>query len=396
MLTKNELLRIKILEEYDILDTVPEEMFDEITAIAAAICNVPIAFIGLIDDKRQFLKSRKGLDVNNVPIEQTVCHHMIKGDETFMEIPDLRLDDRFKDNPYVHGEPNFVSYSGAALTNDEGTAFGTICVMDYKANYLNETQKTALRGLSNQVVHLLELRRSNQLLNTYQDKLEEYTKDIEDFTYTASHDLKAPIRGIDSFLKLLEEKNTDQWDQKDKKYLGIIHDSCDRMNSLITDLMTYARSGIGEEQPAEINIRALVENIFSNITLSEFKETPVLTLGALPSISSYRIPLQILFQNIIENGIKYQAKDNVPHIEVSCNETARECIFEIRDNGIGIEQSYLDTIYKPFQRLHSQSEYSGSGLGLAACKKVVDQLKGKLWATSSLGVGTTFFISLPK
>lgn len=398
MLDDKDLLRLKTLEEYQVFDTLPEEMYDDITAMAASICKMPIALITLIDEKKQFFKSHYGTILNQTPLEYSICSHAIKSEQDFFEIPDLRIDDRFKNNPLVLDGPKIKSYYGAPFFSEDGVAFGTLCVISDELTELTEDQKRALKSLSRQVMHLLELRKKNYLLQLYQKKLEHYSKDMEEFAFIAAHDLRAPVRIIKSFIKLLESKNEAEWDDNDRMYFQFINDNTERMDRLVLDLLEYAKSNMNNNMEKEdFDLQELVTGLFESLAKGgEEQHKPQLTISDLPTVFSSKIALTMVFQNLISNALKYQKKDNVPHIDISHSESATNWIFEIRDNGIGISEEYADIIFEPFKRLHNQTEYAGSGLGLAACRKVIENLNGKIWMKSEPGKGTIFTFSIPK
>lgn len=396
MFDEKEIERLRILEEYHVLDTLPEEMFDDITALASTICEMPISLITLIDEKRQFFKSHHGVEINQTPIEVSICKHAVDANEDFFEISDLREDERFKNNPLVTIDPKITSYFGIPLRTVKGVAFGTICVISKDKKVLNEKQKNTLRILSKQVVSLLELRKSNFLLNSYQKKLENYIKETRDFTYIAAHDLKAPVRGINSFLKLIESKYESHWDEKDRKYLNVIFDNITRMDKLILDLMEYANSTAFEIVYEKINTNELVTDIFENLIKNLNCENANLTTENLPVITSSKISLSHIFQNLINNALKYQPEKATPEIKISCIDNKIFWEFTVKDNGIGIPEEYFETIFKPFKRLHLQSEYPGSGLGLAACKKLIENLNGEINVESEINIGTKIIFRIPK
>ncbi len=157
----NEKSRIRALKEYDILDTLPENEYDDVTKLASYVCGTPIALISIIDNDRQWFKSHQGLDTRETPREIAFCAHAINTPNEILEVPDAHRDDRFKDNPLAIGDPNIRFYAGAPLTDDEGHTLGTLCVIDHKKNHLDEVQKELLWSLSRQVVTLLQLRKEN-------------------------------------------------------------------------------------------------------------------------------------------------------------------------------------------------------------------------------------------
>jgi signal transduction histidine kinase len=396
MLNAEELERLKILEDYQILDTLPEEMFDDITSMASSICDMPISLISLIDQDRQFFKSHHGMEINEIPLELSICKHFIESKIDYLEVVDLREDSRFKNNPLVSLDPKIISYFGISLKTITGVAFGTLCVIGKDKKELTNEQKNTLKLLSKQVVNLLELRKSNFLLKSYQKKIEDYNLKSREFIFIAAHDLKAPIRGIDSFLKIIETKNNEIWDEKDRKYFNVIFDNVTRMNKLINDLMDYCNSTTLELQYEEIDIDKLVKDVFENLTKNLKIEEAQLSTKNLPKIYSSNLAMSLIFQNLINNALNYQSINNIPKIEISCDENKNHWYLDVKDNGIGISNEYFDTIFKPFKRLHTQTEYQGSGLGLAACKKLVEKMNGEIRVESELEKGTIIKIRLPK
>lgn len=178
----NEQERLEALYEYDVLDTLPEQDFDYLTAIASQICDTPISLITLIDASRQWFKSNHGIDVRETDRSYSFCAHAINTPNKIMVVPDARFDERFTDNPFVTNEPRVVFYAGVPLVTDAGYALGTLCIIDNKPRMLNEKQYEALRALSNQVVRLLDLRKKNKELAETKDALE---KSVDLYTQTS-------------------------------------------------------------------------------------------------------------------------------------------------------------------------------------------------------------------
>ncbi len=177
LVPKNEAKRIKVLWQYEILDTVPEEVFDELAHLASLICGAPIAMITLVDENRQWFKAKVGVNINETGRDVSLCSHAIQQDELFV-IPDALLDDRFKDNPLVTVSPKIRFYAGAPLITPDGHALGTLCVLDKVPRNLNEDQKQALTVLARHVMIQLELRRHAKALATAQDDCEKVRADL--------------------------------------------------------------------------------------------------------------------------------------------------------------------------------------------------------------------------
>lgn len=396
-LATQEALRLRVLDAYQILDTLPEAMYDDITAIASAICNMPISLISLVDDKRQFFKSHHGIDLTETPIEHSVCYHAIMSDADFFAVNDLRMDERFRSNPFVIQAPNLVSYYGVPLTNDIGVSFGTLCVLsDNEVSLLGEEQKDALKKLSRQVVYLLELRKKNLLLESYQKLVDAYAADMEDFAYTAAHDLRSPLRSITSFLKLIESGRPEEWSEKEMKYFKFVFDNVGRMDALIVALLNFAKSDKDLEDVESINLNDFIPEIFNSLCKGELVNPPQLIHNTLPTLEKSKLALTLIFSNLMENALKYQKSNVVPQVNIQYSQTLDQHVFDVSDNGIGIEESHFETIFKPFRRLHAQSEFAGTGLGLATVKKHIDRLKGTIAVRSQKDIGTTFTIAFPK
>lgn len=391
----NEIERVKALMEFDIMDTLPEEIFDDITKIASTICNTPISIINFINHDRQYFKSSLGLTAGApAPLEYSFCAHAIANTQAHFEVTDARNNPLFASNPLVTGDPNIVFYYGIPLVTNEGFALGSLCVIDNKPGKLSNAQTEALQSLSNQVMLLLDLRKKNKLLLSYQQKLQDYASNMEDFAAMAAHDLKQPLGSVQAALKIMKVKHENLWDDTDQTYFKLIDTTTRRMNLLIHDLLDYAKGGFINKEHESIDVNLLITSIFEELTENNDGEKPEINIAAIPLIKSSRTALTVLLKNIMSNALKYQKKGIHTHLNVKLEKSKSFWTFSVQDNGIGIKPQYLETIFEPFKRLHSQQEFDGSGLGLASCKKIVEKLNGEIWATSELNKGTTIHFTI--
>ena len=235
--------------------------------------------------------------------------------------------------------------------------------------------------------------RAEQKLNAYNIELERKNKEIEQFAYAASHDLQEPLRSISNFSNLLAEKLKENKDPEIQEYMNLVSGGAARMSSLIFDLLEYSRAGKDMEK-RKTNCNKLVEEIVTDLATIINETDAQINIQPLPTLESY--DLKSVFQNLIVNAIKFRKKDHVPVVTISAIEKAKEYLFTINDNGIGIEKEYYNRIFIIFQRLHKRTKYAGTGIGLSLTKKIVEKHGGRIWVESQLSEGTTFYFTIPK
>lgn len=241
-----------------------------------------------------------------------------------------------------------------------------------------------------------ELKLNQAELNNSLSQLEEKNNELVDFAYTVSHDLKEPLRMIRNFMGMLKKKYQGELDEQADKYIYFAIDGAQRMNTLINDLLEYSRVGQPDFEKERVNVTDLIEEIKRGFNLGAETEMPVITTEYIPVIKAVPVSVKLLFQNLISNSIKYQDGSKTPEVSISCEDTGTHWKFKVKDNGIGIPSENYDQIFNIFKRLHSNSVYSGTGMGLAICKKVVNQHGGEIWVKSEEGKGSTFYFTLSK
>ncbi len=255
-------------------------------------------------------------------------------------------------------------------------------------NDLTERLETE-RKISKQIE---ELDRKNKELKNYISS----NMELESFAYVASHDLKEPLRSISSFTELLQRRYGDLFDDNAKEYMGYITKSVQNMNDLIHDLLTYSRVTTEELDVRELDMNKMVSDL---IELHMLQENPkaVFTLEQLPNALNFnKTKLRQVFQNLIGNAIKFKKLGEMPEIHITCKENRDNWLFTVEDNGIGISKEYLEKIFLVFKRLHTKMEYEGSGIGLAICKKIIEQHGGEIWVDSEEGKGSRFNFTIKK
>lgn len=240
-----------------------------------------------------------------------------------------------------------------------------------------------------------ELRDKSRELSTANQQLARSNDELKQFAYVASHDLQEPLRKVNSFCQLLRDEYSDGLDADAQTYIRYAVDGATRMRNLITDLLDYSRVET-QGQPLELtNAGPACAEAISNLQAAIEETSAEIGVENLPEILADRAQLVRLFQNLIGNALKYRC-GKTPEVHVGVDDCETEWVFFVQDNGIGIEPQYVERIFGMFQRLHPRDRYSGTGIGLAICKRIVDRLRGRIWVESSLGVGSTFFVSVPK
>ncbi|WP_162127911.1 PAS domain S-box protein [Flavobacterium phycosphaerae] len=241
-----------------------------------------------------------------------------------------------------------------------------------------------------------KLKKINRSLENHVKELAISNQELEQFAYVASHDLQEPLRMVTSFLSQIEKKYEDVLDDKGKKYIFFAVDGAKRMRQIILDLLEFSRIGKYETKLEEVDLNSVVEEIKLLYYQQIEEKKATVNNEVLPKIRTHSAPIKQVFQNLISNGLKYSAPGINPIITISCQETNTAWRFEIKDNGIGINKEYFTKIFIIFQRLHNKEEYSGTGMGLAITKKIIENLRGHVWLESEEGKGTSFFFTIPK
>jgi signal transduction histidine kinase len=226
-------------------------------------------------------------------------------------------------------------------------------------------------------------------------QLAEANQQLEGFTYSVSHDLRAPLRAIEGYSRMLEEDHRDQLDTDARRLLEVIAENTRRMSQLIDDLLTFSRLGRQSIVPTEIDMTALARETFDALAGSAYQVAPQLVLGALPTVQADRALLRQVWVNLLSNAAKYSSTRASPRIEITGRSDAEEHIYCVRDNGVGFDMKYYDKLFGVFQRLHSSSEFPGTGVGLAIVERIVARHGGRVWAEGKPDAGAAFYFSLP-
>ncbi|MFM6925263.1 MAG: sensor histidine kinase [Ferruginibacter sp.] len=391
----NEKDRVESLRSYSILDTLPEQDYDNLTAIAASICNTPISQVSLVDVNRQWLKSSYGTQAIELSREFSFCAHAINDPVNLFTVADTRIDERFRDNPIVTGEPHVIFYAGVPLVNEEGFALGSLCVIDHKPRTLTAQQVTALQAVSKQVMHLLELRRIRIEHEENMRMLKQRNEDLEHFAFVAAHDLKTPGVNINNMARLFLKLFGNKLDERGAEIMDIIVSSAGNLVSLIDGLLDYSRCDkILQEKKQVIEIADLKKEI-----AAMFYNRPEVTIQIHSNVAHLTInktALSQILSNLLSNAVKYNNKEQTM-IGIGITETASRYEFYLQDNGPGIPQENLENVFTLFEVFAPEDRYGkrGNGIGLATVKRLVQQMGGTIEVRSDIGKGACFYFTIP-
>ena len=231
-------------------------------------------------------------------------------------------------------------------------------------------------------------------LNENIKKLAQSNKELEQFAYITSHDLREPLRMITSFLQLLERRYHDQLDQDANEFIGFAVDGAKRLDAMTNDLLQYSKISSQKKEIIPVNFEHVLKHALENLKVQIEESNAIITHDPLPTINGDEQLKVQLFQNIIGNAIKYRS-EKPPKIHISATKEKNQYLFSIKDNGIGMSSKHLEKIFTIFQRLHTQEDYEGTGIGLAIAQKIVHQQGGQIWVESEPGKGSTFYFTIP-
>lgn len=391
-LPSNELQRSDAVIQYALMDTLPEEDYDNITKLAADICQVPISLITMIDNNRNFFKSHHGISFQESPRDISFCGHAILSEQSIFVIEDARKDPRFTDNPFIESA-GAIFYAGVPLINPEGYALGTLCVFDHAPKVLSDHQQEALIILGKQVVNLLELRRKNIILENAKKQLQQHNYELGKFASHVSHDLKSPLANIVSLTRLLKDDLKEQLSPDTLIYFDHIEESTSILRDYIDGiLLHYKADELLVAKKEEVNFYELAEDLKQLL----FSKNDLLLVSGQEFIHNINKPAltQILI-NLIDNALKYN-ESTKKIIQISYIDEPGFHKFAVSDNGIGIPKNKQEIIFQLFTTLPKPDGKPSTGIGLSTIKNLIHKLGGSITVVSDLGQGSVFTFTIAK
>lgn len=383
-------------EDYSILDTGDEKDFNDLTTLASAICQTPIALINLFDEKRQSVKSLIVSNIAKSALEQSFSVPDISAEQDILIVEDAASDERFLPQPYINEQDKITFYAGVPLVNDDGVMLGSLSVIDRQQKSLTPEQINALKIIARQVVDKLELRKKAIVSEDTIRELRYSNLFMQKFNAMAAHDIKNPMSSILLSAQSLKFRLQKLKDADCERLADLNISSTKRLMTLLDDMLAYSKSpSLLLTQKVKIDLQELLSVVVSMVTVpANFRiELP----AGKHTLFISSVAVQQIFINLLTNAIRYNDKAQGT-LHIRFKEDEENLYFEVEDNGIGIDKAYHEKIFNNSFTLKITDRYEkkGSGIGLSTVKELVKALNGRIAVKSVPGESTTFYISLSK
>jgi signal transduction histidine kinase/ligand-binding sensor domain-containing protein len=354
-------------------------------------------------EKKQYAYKLEGFDLewNNIGTKRTATYTNLDPGKYIFKVRGLNNEGNWSSN--IAGiqltiTPPFWLTWWFRITAIIAIVGGVIIFYRARINAIKRQRKILQQKVKEQTIQLInsneEEHKARLEADHANEELEKKNKELEQFVYIASHDLREPLRTTAGFVDLFQKQYKGRLDEKADTYLSYITQAADRMKMLIDDLLDYSRIG-NKKEFNQVDCNIILEEVLADLGTVLTEAGAEINASQLPIIYAYPTGIKQLFQNLIANGIKFRKKDAAPKIKISAELTDSSWKFSLTDNGIGIEPQHTERIFAIFQRLHTRKEYEGSGIGLAHCKKIVELHNGEIWVESTPGKGSSFYFKLP-
>ncbi len=374
-----------------------QSLLKDILSLVLEFMNFEVGAIYLIDENKEVAKLKQFIEGS---------------DSRSNAIDDIKLNEFPFSQVYIEGLSMFVdnldeiSHENIKPLNFEalavvpiyskGKIIGSFNILSVKKHHFTEKEKEIINSIGREVGSTISKLITEEKMKKLITELRRSNDELQQFAYITSHDLQEPLRTIASFTQLLERRYKNKLDGDADEFINYIVEASIRMKQMILDLLEYSRLTRVQKKCEPLKIENMILNIFDNLNLLITENNAQITYKNMPTVFADENQLFRVFQNLIENAIKFKKEDESPKIHISSyfDEKNNEFVFGVSDNGIGIEDQYFDRIFALFQRLHTKEEYEGTGIGLSISKRIIEGHGGKMWVESEYGVGSTFYFTI--
>ena len=386
MSTAQDLARRQAIAAYDVVGRPPEADLQGLVELAAAVCDVPTAAINIIDDRHQHQVAVIGMEPSVCSREDSMCAQVFRGGHPVV-VPDARADDRFARNPFVTGVIGKVRfYASSPLVTPGGIPIGTLCVFDEDTRELSDAAARSLELLADQVVDVLELRRTHRELARSNEQLARFAGQV-------SHDLGNPLAALRGFLELASSSPELADAPFASMALSRAELAADRMNALVVDLLEYARVG-GRARRTAVDLGAVVAAVLEDLDARLTQSGATVRVGALPEVTGDETLVRALLQNLLANAVKFTAASGVaPVVSVTCDEISDGWRVAVDDNGPGVPPEDRERVFGLMER--AATTVDGLGIGLSTCRRIVEAHGGLMGIDESTAGGASVWFTLP-
>ncbi|MDR9456161.1 MAG: GAF domain-containing sensor histidine kinase [Salegentibacter sp.] len=385
----NEKMRRAALAQYAIFKSDPDKDYDQLTFLAAEICEVPVAKISIIANEEVWNKAVYGTELSSIPRQNSFCELSIQSGEKILILQRAEQPEVFEKAKGLY-DRDYQFFAGVPLVNSQGHAIAVFCVFDVKPRMLKSNQLKSLEALANQCMNLFEARKQTYKLHHVQRSLKQKYRELEKFASLVSHDIKSPLANIISLTELLKDENEDKLDEQTKEYLNFLVDSSYSLRNYVDGILNFYRSDhILEKDYEDVDLAELLKGVVGLYNISDDIEINYPKEGKLQNIN--KLALTQVFMNLLSNSLKYNDKEQ-RKVDIRFKESNGFYKFEVEDNGNGIPPEKVEKAFELFSTLDATDRYGnpGSGIGLATVKKHIENMHGQIEVQSTPGVGSNF------
>lgn len=384
--------RLRLIKRTGLLKGQHPEL-DRITKLASDLLDVPIVLVSFVDIDRQVFCSETGLpepvaSERQTPLTHSFCQHVVTQGKPLI-VEDATCDERVRDNLAIK-DLGVVAYAGYPIVSQE-QVLGSFCGIYPSAREWSELELELLSQFANTVSDQISLRLEMEESQKMQETLQRSNDELRGLADVLAHDLKAPLRGIKGMLELLQMEISPLSGEA-KDFFELVMGSAGRMTNMIEALNKYSKAFAHRRVMQDVDLDKILAALTQDLMVDlETNNAKLVVRDSLGIVRGYPVLIRQLLQNLIVNGLKFQPRDGKPIIEVG---KTSDDTYWVKDNGIGIPEKSLNSIFGVYQRLDRESDTDGTGMGLAICSRVVSEHKGKIWAESKTDRGSTFFFTL--